>query len=161
MARVSTEIKRLFVRVVVQRAKAGKADGLQATLLALASDQFEIISSGEICVARSGDGFSGTFSIPNPGASAGVTPVEIAALASELLDLYDNCSAFLTKCALYNLNPDDVDTNGWPAVLEAVASPAAVSDDSISTRMLAKLVPATSSMGDYGDLRTGVGMQWA
>jgi hypothetical protein len=158
MARVPTDIKRLFVRVLAEKVKAGEAT-LSGALLAIATSQFDVISSGEICIARSGDGFSGTFSIPNPAASAGVTPIEIAALASELLDLYDNCNAFLTKCAANGLDPDTVDADGWPDPLAPVTTPAAVTDASIATRMLSKLIQCDQTQEDYFLLRCGPGLQ--
>ena len=157
MARVSTEIKRLFVRLLQKSVDDGEVGTLYDALINLAQSQFDLTSSGEIAIARSADGFSGTFAIPNPGMTAGVTPVEITALASELLDLYDLHKAFLVKVAKYGLDADEVDENGWPSPLPAVVDTnPTISDSAISTRILFFLVPKTQSMGDYSFLDNAI-----
>lgn len=149
MARVPTEIKRLFVRVIAKKVADGESPSLSEILNDLALARFEAVSSGEIVVSRSGDGYSGTFAIPNAG-SEGVTPAQMAALVSELLDLRDKSDAFLTKVAKYGLDADTVDEDGWPSPLPGVvtADPD-IEEADIATRMLSYLVPKTESMSDF------------
>ncbi len=153
MARISTDIKRLFVRNLADSVADGDAASLELALKSLRQSQFSIISSGEICISRSGDGFSGTFLMPNAGANSGLTPAAIAELASELSDLYDKSLAFLTKVAKYGLDADTIDADGWPSPLPAVvnADPT-IEDATTATRMLFYLVPKTESRGDFSEL---------
>jgi hypothetical protein len=150
MARVPTEIKRLVVRVLAKKVADGESPSLEEILNDLALARFETISTGEIVVSRSGDGFSGTFAIPSDIAHGGCTPGQMAALMSELLDLRDKADAFLTKVAKYGLDADTVDEDGWPDPLPAVvtADPE-IAEADIATRMLSYLFPKTQSMSDF------------
>lgn len=128
----------------------GTASDLAAALRALRKGQYEQVASGQLIVSQSSDGISGTFSLPNPGASSGVTQVEIFALAVELTDRYDAARTYLEKCALYGLEETFVMSNGWPNPLPTpVAEPAAVTDAAIITRMLRFLVPCSSRLTDF------------
>jgi len=157
MARIATDIKRLFVRILSKSVEDGDAPSLNDALLALAQSQFSLIKSGEISISTTGDGFANTYSVANPAQYAGISSAEIAGLASELLDLHDSCLAWLTKVAKYGLDADTVDVEGWPDPLPAVvvASPV-ISNPDLTARMLSQLVARTSSMGDYSQLHVGV-----
>lgn len=153
MARVSTDIKRLFVRILSKSVDDGDSPSLEDALLALAQGQFSLVKSGEIAISTAGDGFATSYSVANPAQWAGISVAEIAALSSELLDLHDSCLVWLTKVAKYGLDADDVDEDGWPDPLPAVvtANPV-ISNADLTARMLALLVHRTSSLADYSQL---------
>ena len=159
MARVATDLKRLFVRSLADSVEDGDAADLAKALKALRRGQFQLIGSGEICIMRSGDGFSGSFAIPNAAQNGGLTPSSIAELASELTDLYEKALTFLTKVAKYDLDADTVDLSGWPSPLPVVAdADPDIAQADVAIRMLHYLVPKTESRGDYSML--GVQGAW-
>ena len=153
MARVSTELKRLFVRNLADSVEDGEVSSLSLALKTLRKSQFQVISSGEIILSRTADGFSGTFAMPNAAASSGLTPAGIAELASELTDLYDRALVWLTKVAKYGLDADTIDEDGWPAPLPNVvdANPS-IADSDIADRMLVYLVPTYEMRSDFTSL---------
>ena len=72
----------------------------------------------------------------------------------ELIDLHDQGKAFLDKCTLYNLDPDAAELDGMPSPLPApVNNPAAVSDATLKTWMLAHLIAVTEFRHDHSSLR--------
>jgi hypothetical protein len=149
-SRVPADIKRLFVRVIAAKVAALEYETISKALDALALARFDQLESGELVTGRSGDGFSGTFAVPNAAMLDGITPAAMGALVSELYDLRDSSEAFLTKVAKYGLDADEVDENGWPNPLPAVvdANPT-ISQADIADRMLAGLFPKTESAGDF------------
>jgi hypothetical protein len=153
VARVSTDLKRLFVRALAKKVADGESPSIEELLSDLVLARFDDLSSGQIVISRSGDGFSGTFAIPSAVSLEGVTPAGMAALISELMDLRDKSDAFLTKVAKYGLDADTVDEDGWPAPLPAIvdADPT-IEESAIADRMLFYLIPAQSSRSDFSRL---------
>lgn len=159
MARIATEFKRLVLRVLAKKVSDGESPSMSELLSDLALARFEQLQDGSMRISSSGDGFSGSFAIPSAKDHDGITPGQMAALISELMDLRDKSDAFLTKLLRYGLDADYdtiqeawevIDENGWPSPLPAVAEEdPTVQEPDLANRMLAQLVAKQQSMGDY------------
>lgn len=98
---VATSIKRLFVRNLKWTADANDQT-VAEVLQTVAQARLSAISGGKILVSNSGNGHSSTFQVPSE-----VNPSDFAALASEILDRYDEASAKLIACG--NATPTDAE----------------------------------------------------
>jgi hypothetical protein len=88
-----------------------------------------------------------------------VTPLEVLGTWRELIDLYDGSVKFLEQCALYDLDPEEVELQGFPqSGLTQVGSPEAVGEETLFNWMMDHLVAVTEARGDYSHLREqGIG----
>lgn len=83
-----------------------------------------------------------------------ITQAEILEILRGLVDLYDGSKKWLTDCATYALDPAQTELTGWPTNPgPSVASPAAITEESIYTWMMNHLVAVYTAGSDQSGLR--------
>ena len=90
---------------------------LRGVIQQFVNTRISSISTGKTLTSASGSGYSGTFFAPNPALLTGFSPVEIASLAQDLLEIHDIARQDVVNCLQYGLDIGTVRTQGWPSVL--------------------------------------------
>ena len=162
MAALSAQLKRSFVTWLLLQVNAGKSVSLQKAIESYLTAQVDAISKGQIITSVSGNGYSSTFSGPNPGLLAGFSAPEIAAFAQELLEIYEISKREVANSLRYGLEISTVNVTGWPSLLpDPVMSDAdaqlAATDDLVAAQMKWMLATVTECRGDYRDVRFAQG----
>lgn len=105
--------------------------GLEAALNESISEHYQSTRTGKVVSATAAAGRSVQFSQP---AANGASPADIAELASDLLDLFEECDSALISAGI-----------------------AAPTDAQIFAEMKVRLKPVTESFSDFSGLRMGHG----
>lgn len=120
---VSTDYKRIFLRVLWEQATGEDAQALLDALLVSATARINATSTGVTLIATSGNNKTVQFEMPAAG--RGCSPQDIAILLSQLIDLAELSRSYLNT----NLGSDP---NG----------------DQLVTEMLARLEPVRETHSD-------------
>jgi hypothetical protein len=155
---ISTSLKRGSLDDAWDQARAtSPVTALRVVLRSNETAARKVIAGGSLASTNM-NGRSAAFSIYGPGQ---ITPTEFCELWRALSDLFDSSNQFLSACALYGLDPDQTEDNGFPNPLPAqVQSPAAITDATIYAWMMAHLIAITEARSDYTRLRVATGLQY-